>query len=367
MTSLPKADRSEVCEALQGETTLTVTVQTPSARFDFPCSPGEALLHAGLRSGITLPYECATGTCGSCRGRLTKGEIDIGWEASPALSKLKREKGDILLCQARATSDCHVRVTAKVTRTGDEKAPRRFAGTVCDSRQLTRDVIEFGVKLSSPMGFEAGQFALIESPSVIGARAYSMVNYEQQSDKIVFVVKRKRGGGFCEWLFSGPIDGAKVDVFGPLGRATFDATEEKNLIIVAGGSGIAGMMSILEHATLSGHFKRHRGYVFFGVPTSQDGFYLDELAKYVTDAEGHLEVTLALSDETALMARHPKYQGIKLGQGFVHAAMAKSMSGRYQNALAYLAGPPPMVDGALRTLISEGQLPAQAIRYDKFG
>ena len=94
----------------------------------------------------------------------------------------------------------------------------------------------------------------------------------------------------------------------------------------------------------------------------KDGFYLDKLANYVTKAQGGLDVTLALSNETPQGACHPAYDEIQLASGFVHAAMASSMADRYQNVLAYLAGPPRMVDAVLRVLITEGQLPPQAIR-----
>jgi len=368
MTSSVKAERLLPEEAPASEDRVAITVQTPTGTFEFPCENGEILLHAGLKSGLTLPYECATGTCGSCRGRLMTGEIVTGWEESPALAKLKREKGDILLCQAKATSDCVVRVPAKIAHSSIEDAPENFTGTICDSRVLTRDVMQFAVELSTPMVFEAGQFALIGTPSVAGARAYSMVNFADETDRIEFVVKRKPGGGFCNWLFSESIDGTEVDVFGPLGRATFDAGEHRDLIIAAGGSGIAGMMSILERATQLNYFASHRGHVFFGVPTLEDGFYLEELSAYVGSAQGSLNVTLALSSETPETEFHPHYDQIRLSSGFVHAAMASSMAGHYhQNTLAYLAGPPPMVDAALRVLISDGQLSPQAIRYDKFG
>ncbi|MBS0267420.1 MAG: 2Fe-2S iron-sulfur cluster binding domain-containing protein [Proteobacteria bacterium] len=368
MTSLAKAERLLPPESSQTED-LTVTIQTPTGAFEFPCQEGETFLHAGLRAGVSLPYECATGTCGTCRGRLMTGEVDIGWEASPALAKLKREKGDILLCQTKAKSDCLVRVPAKtVTQTSAEAVPAKTRGVICNSRKLTHDVVEFQLKLSAPMTFEAGQFALLTSPSVVGARAYSMVNHSiDKTDSIVFVVKRKHGGGFCDWLFSDTVDGTEVDVFGPLGRATFDTSENKNLIIVAGGSGIAGMMAILERATRSNYFSKYAGHVFFGVPTLQDGFYLDELAKFVAKAQGGLNVTLALSNEQPSQVSHPNYEGIKLANGFVHTAMGASMAGRYDNAMAYLAGPPPMIDAALRVLITDGQLSPQAIRYDKFG
>jgi toluene monooxygenase electron transfer component len=34
---------------------------------------------------------------------------------------------------------------------------------------------------------------------------------------------------------------------------------------------------------------------------------------------------------------------------------------------AYVAGPPPMVDGALRMLVLEARLDGTDIKYDKFG
>lgn len=366
MTSSAKAECLLQQDTSRSEDAVTVTIQTPTAAFEFPCAHGETLLHAGLRSGVSLPYECATGTCGTCRGRLMTGAIDIGWEASPALAKLKRDKGDILLCQAQAKSDCLVRVPAKIVRTSGEGAPGKLMGTISDSRKLTHDVMEFSVNLSTPIAFVAGQFALISVPSIAGARAYSMVNHKDKTDKIVFVVKRKPGGGFCDWLFSEAVNGKEVSVFGPLGRATFDTSEDKDLIMVAGGSGIAGMMSIIERATRSGYFKHHLGHVFFGVPTLRDGFYLEELAKYVVKAQGGLDVTLALSNEPPPQPFHPNYEEIRLASGFVHTALASAMVGRYQNTLAYLAGPPPMIDAALRILITDGKLTPQSIRYDKF-
>lgn len=365
-SSLAKAERLTASEPAGVENLVGVTAQTMEGVFEFAGSTSEPLLHAALKNGLALPYECATGTCGSCRGRLMSGSVDFGWEESPALAKLKRDKGDILLCQAKPRSDCVVRVAAKGVQTDGKNAPRTLEGTLKDSRLLARDVIEFTIALSRPMTFEAGQFVLLSVGSVIGARAYSMVNFASSAEELVFVVKRKPGGKFSDWLFSGSIDGLKVDIFGPLGRATFKPHEDKHLLIAAGGSGIAGMMSILDRAMQANYFANHRGHVFFGVPTLEDGFYLKTLADYAAGAQGGLEVTLALSNEEPPGVRHPSYEHIRLAGGFVHAVMSASMTGVHQDSLAFLAGPPPMVDAALRVLITEGQFSPRSIRYDKF-
>lgn len=367
-SSLAKAERPLVPEPAGGADLVNVTVQTLEGVFEFPCATSEPLLHGGLKRGLALPYECATGTCGTCRGRLMTGSVDSGWAESPALAKIKPDKGDILLCQAKPRSDCLVRVAAKGVgaHTDGTGAPLTFEGTLKASRLLTRDVIEFTIGLSRPMKFEAGQFVLLSVGSVIGARAYSMVNFAPSADELAFVVKRKPAGSFSDWLFSGSIDGTRVEVFGPLGRATFSPHEDKDLVIAAGGSGIAGMMAILERAMQVNYFASHRGHVFFGVPTLEDGFYLKSLADFVARAGGGLEVTLALSNEEPSGLCHPSHEPIKLAGGFVHAVMSASMKGVQQDSLAFLAGPPPMVDAALRVLITEGQFSPRSIRYDKF-
>jgi len=42
------------------------------------------------------------------------------------------------------------------------------------------------------------------------------------------------------------------------------------------------------------------------------------------------------------------------------------LKGHYKDIRAYVAGPPPAVDAALRLLLLEGKLTADNIRYDKF-
>lgn len=346
---------------------MTVKIETKSGVFEVAAAAGESILFSGLAEGVTLPYECATGTCGTCRARVMSGEVAVGWGDAPGFAKVKRDKGEILMCQTHAKGDCVLRVPAEVRRSSEGR-PRRVAGVIAAARQLTHDVIEFEIGLEAPIAFEAGQFVVVAAGGLAGGRAYSMVNYDAATERLVFVVKRKPGGGFSEWLFAGARIGARVEVFGALGRATFGPSDVQDIVIVAGGSGIAGMMSILDRATGLGHFARHTGRVFFGVRTLADGFYVDDLARHVTRSGGALEVTLVLSHETPPGERHPAYPEVKLGAGFVHEAAAAALAeGAAETALAYVAGPPPMVDGAIRALLTAARIPAKSIRFDKFG
>ena len=70
-----------------------------------------------------------------------------------------------------------------------------------------------------------------------------MVNYDRHAKGLRFVVKKKPGGALSDWLFTRSSVGTEVDVYGPLGSATFVPALARNILCIAGGSGIAGMMS----------------------------------------------------------------------------------------------------------------------------
>ncbi|HEY4909091.1 MAG TPA: FAD-binding oxidoreductase, partial [Methylomirabilota bacterium] len=230
----------------------------------------------------------------------------------------------------------------------------------------THDVAAFDIDLEGALDFEAGQFALLTVPGIVGARAYSMVNYDRLAERLSFVVKKKPGGAVSQWLFGEGVEGARLGLFAPLGHATFHPALRKHVLCVAGGSGIAGMMSILSHACAGGHFGDWDGHVYFGVRTARDGFFLDELEAFRARYPDRFAVTVALSDEEvpgALVAAYPRFA---FERGFVHAVAGEKMKGRFTDVRAYVAGPPPMVDASLRLLLREARLAPSDIRYDKF-
>jgi toluene monooxygenase electron transfer component len=145
----------------------------------------------------------------------------------------------------------------------------------------------------------------------------------------------------------------------------FRPQENRNFVCIAGGSGIAGMMSILECATQADYFRNHKGALFFGVRTLADAFYLEQLSRYAAASHGNLDVTVALSDETIGAKLHAQFPILKLASGMVHEAAAKGMAERDRNVIAYVAGPPVMVDSTIRSLVVGG-IPIKDIRYDKF-
>ena len=344
---------------------MKVVVTARSGAREFECGPGEKILLAGLRSGVELPYECGTGTCGTCKARLVSGRVESEWPEAPG-SRYLKGPAELLMCQCLAREDCALEVGVLKAREVDAPLPGAVGGRVLGWRRLTHDVAAFDVDLDRPLDFDAGQFALLTIPGIAGARAYSMVNFEPAARRLSFVVKRKPGGAVSEWLFGDGVEGTRLELFAPLGHATFQPGLPKHVLCIAGGSGIAGMMSILQRAGETGHFAAWDGHVYFGVRSERDAFFLDALQALQARHPARLAVTIALSDEDVPASLPAAYPGLAFARGLVHAVAGERMKGRFADVRAYVAGPPPMVDASLRLLLREARLSPADIRYDKF-
>ena len=333
----------------------------------FDAAANEKLLYAGLRAGIPLPYECATGTCGTCRARLDRGELDLGWTDAPGRKNLRAARKEFLLCQATAQSACQLTVPARIRSfRDDDLCPDHHIGCASNWSRLTADVAGFEIGLPRPVRFHAGQFFIIKAPGISGRRAYSMVNFEERTDTLEFVIKKKPGGAFSGWAFDKTRDQDEVELFGPLGRATFHPDEGHDLFLIAGGSGIAGLMSILEKAEKTGYFNAHRASLFFGVRTRADMFYADRLSALQARHPDTLSIQVVLSDETTGNVTSPNGEPLPVRYGLVHDAALASIEPQASNTMVYIAGPQPMVDACIRPLILDLRIPAHRVRYDKF-
>src|SRR6266478_4570936 len=113
---------------------MKITVETNSGVFDFECGATDNLLYAGLTRGLTLPYECATGTCGTCRGRIMQGSAHIDWDQAPGFAKLKRDKGDVLLWQGRDAAPYRNTEPPILTRCANSRAMWSISSLLCRAR-----------------------------------------------------------------------------------------------------------------------------------------------------------------------------------------------------------------------------------------
>lgn len=327
---------------------------------------GDKILNLGLSNAVDLPYECGSGTCGTCKARLISGEIKDQWPEAPGHKYLKPKKSEFLMCQCTAETDVVIEVESFVqTMEAGACVPAALNGRISNANLLTPDVIHLQIALDQLVDFDAGQFMLVQFPDVVGFRGWSMVNYQRHTKTLDFVIKKKPGGALSEWLFDNNCEGVEVELFGPLGGATFYPSLAKNILCIAGGSGIAGIMSILSRAAQDGYFTQYKGDVFFGVRTMKDAFFLDELSAFSTQGGDMLNITIALSEEDASTTMQKEYPQLVFERGYVHEVANRHMVDRYENVRAYLAGPPPVVNGSIGMLL-RARVSTDNIRYDKF-
>jgi toluene monooxygenase electron transfer component len=346
--------------------TLNIQVNARNRAYALDGTSNDKILNLGLSNAVDLPYECGSGTCGTCKARLISGEICDQWPEAPGRKFLKLKKGEFLMCQCAAKTDSVIEVESFVhTMEAGACVPAPLMGRISSVKLLTADVMFLQIALEQTVDFDAGQFMLVQFPEVEGFRGWSMVNYDRHAKTLDFVIKKKPGGKLSEWLFNNNCEGVEVELFGPMGNATFYSRLAKNILCIAGGSGIAGIMSILSRASQDGYFSQYNGDVFFGVRTMKDVFFLDELSALRGDCGEKLNITIALSEEEAADDARNDYPLLAFDQGFVHEVAGRHMEDRYQNLRAYLAGPPPLVNGSIGMLL-RARVTTDNIRYDKF-
>lgn len=60
--------------------------------------PGETLLETARRAGLTPPFSCEAGNCGTCMAKLTEGSATM--RVNDALDDDEVDEGFVLTCQA---------------------------------------------------------------------------------------------------------------------------------------------------------------------------------------------------------------------------------------------------------------------------
>jgi CDP-4-dehydro-6-deoxyglucose reductase, E3 len=319
----------------------------------FEVEPGQAILTAGLDAGIRMPYGCRMGTCRSCRGRITSGNIDFGAAHPAYLPQHQRDEGYALLCQASACSDLTIEIEELPVLAKPEILPAII-------KKITRRapdvaVVALRLPLHSNMQFAAGQYVDFLLPGGT-RRSYSIacpVNPAGVID-LEFHIRHLPGGVFTERLFGGMKERDKVQFEGPLGSFLL-RDSDKPALFIASGTGYAPIRSIL----MSELPKRgaRKMALYWGGRARKDLYLLDEAAQWAREYENFSFVPV-LSEAPA----SDEWTG---ATGFVHVAAMqdlKDLSG-WQ---VYACGVPVMVDAAQRDFVAQCGLPEAEFYSDAF-
>lgn len=343
----------------------TIEVRSAGESHSFSCAPGERLLDACLRAGLNVSYGCATGTCGDCRATVIRGDVESLWADAPGARTL-RQPGEVLLCQTSARSSCLIEAKP-VASTYPRGVPQSFEGVI--ERIVPNDdgLTWVELALDRPMRFLAGQFVLVSMPGVEGYRAYSPAHDGHEAARLLLVVRYKAAGALSPLLCSLDSVNRRVKVFGPLGAAHVRPDQDGNIAVVAGGSGAAVALSVLDWALASGHLERHHLYVVCGLRTSRCPEIIDRLAAAAARHGDRLKIVVALSDENSgSVVRQGAGALLEFESGMAHEVAQRRLEGQWKHRAVFVAGPPPMVQSTLRMLITKARLNPGGIRYDSF-
>ncbi len=151
--------------------------------------------------------------------------------------------------------------------------PMRLTGV----RPVTHDICEFTFQAQAPARFRPGQYALVHVPGVAAPRAYSMSNLPNEEGVWQFMIRRVPGGAGTTVLFDGLCPGAPLEVDGPYGHAWLREPRGRDVVCIAGGSGVAPMLSIARSFAGDPAYRNRSLYFFFGGRQSVDVCSLDEL------------------------------------------------------------------------------------------
>ncbi len=315
----------------------------------------DTILRAALRAGIGMSYECNSGGCGGCKFELVEGDIETLWADAPGLSERDRRRGRHLACQCRAVGDIRIKVST-ASEYVPPLPPQRQGAVFTGTTDITHDIREFRFTTEGNAAFLPGQYAMLDLPGVGASRAYSMANTPNERGEWHFQIRRVAQGKGTAALFEQLRPGDEVGLDGPYGVAFLRTDAPRDLVCVAGGSGLAPMISIARGATEAGLLQERRLHFFYGARTPQD-----------VCGQAMLAALEGFGDRIRYypVVSEPG-EGWAGASGFVHTHLPAVLPASLPEFEFYFAGPPLMTQALQEMLMVDYRVPFEQIHFDRF-
>ncbi|WP_091994167.1 2Fe-2S iron-sulfur cluster binding domain-containing protein [Paraburkholderia lycopersici] len=320
--------------------------------FGFACEPGQDVLSAAQAADITLPSQCRRGSCGACHASVTEGAYTLGEHSADALPP-----GDpraVLLCRTTPSADLRVAAPYDHTKVLLQPVPVRTARiaaleTIADDTRRLELQLEPDDANGSAAEFEAGQFAELELPEGGVRRPFSLANTSNWEGRLEFLIRLRPQGEFSAYLRERAQPGDVLTVHGPQGGFGLIADSLRPRWFVAGGTGLAPVLSMLRRM---GEFQEmNEARLFYGVNRESEFFMLDELAD-LRAALPQLRVELCVREAA---------DGWPGSHSTPVDALAAALAAGGAAPDIYVCGPPAMVSAAQAAAARAGVPSAQFV------
>lgn len=309
----------------------------------------QTVLQAAEENGIPIVSACQSGVCGTCVGRCASGDYEAGNVV--ALSRSERDQGRVLACQTRVRSDS----VFDFEYPFDGNAARIVAGEAAVTRieRLAPDTVLLALDVSAlpALDFRPGQFAQLQLPGGNSWRSYSFAHAPNARGEVEFLIRLLPDGEMSNWLRDSARPGDRLKLRAPKGD--FYLREgTRPIVLVAGGTGLSGILSIAEALMARGFAPPVR--LNYGVTRAADLVLIDRLERL---AAAHPN----FSFDTIVADPSPEWQG---RGGLVTDLMATTdLHGG--DIDIYLCGPAAMIDATRGWLGANGFASANLF-YEKF-
>jgi NAD(P)H-flavin reductase len=268
--------------------------------------------------------------------------------------------GAVLLCRTRADGDCVIDLPYDRSRILSAPPTERSA-TITALESLARDVVRLELTLEpdgqvgTSVDFDPGQFVQLQVPGRDERRAYSPANTPNWDGILELLVRIVPGGVFSTYLVSEASIGDPLIVHGPQGAFGLQERGLRPRWFVAGGTGLAPVLSMLRRMADWGDPQPAR--LYHGCTTAEDVFAGDQIA---TVAAG-----LTSFDATVCVWR-PGATGDWTGfVGTPADALRRDLEGISEWPDVYLCGSPAMVESVEQVLSAEGA-PSDRLVVERF-
>jgi len=229
--------------------------------------------------------------------------------------------------------------------------PPWWDAEVVSHERRTLEVAVLRVRPTTPLEYLAGQAISLETelrPRLW--RWYSPANAPRPDGVLELHVKARDGGPVSSALVRLAQVGDVLRLGPPVGHLALDADSDRDLLLVAGGTGLAPMKALVDQVARQGPARRVD--LFVGART-EDGFYDRADLRRLEQENPWLTVHCAVSQEKGSSLEHGDIADVVLQHG------------PWTSRDAYVAGNPATVEDTVARLHQHG-VPMGRIRTEVF-